>query len=78
MLRVNYLLENGRMNNLGKTNTQQKLLIQGYNSSLTMLGGGSSGGAGIQNDNTTLNQFQIILMISPQASTNDMDDEIPF
>ncbi len=50
-----------------------EIVIQGFNSSLTMLGGGNSGG-GITNDNT-------------QASTNnedmsqisnDMDDEIPF
>jgi single-strand DNA-binding protein len=40
-----------------------------------MLGGGNTGGGGIQNDNTQTpaNNFED----SPQAS-NDMDDEIPF
>ena len=40
-----------------------------------MLGGGNTGGGGIQNDNTqaSVNNFED----SPQTS-NDMDDEIPF
>ena len=53
-----------------------EILIQGYNSSLTMLGGGSSGG--IQNDNTS----QAISKNSDdksQVQQNDQDDdEIPF
>ena len=44
-----------------------------YNSSLTMLGGGTSGG-GISNDNSQLtNKSDDMSQIS-----NDMDDEIPF
>ena len=52
-----------------------EILIQGYNSSLTMLGGGSGG---IQNDNTS----QAISKNSDdksQVQQNDQyDDEIPF
>jgi len=61
----------------GQDKYSTEIVIQGYNSSLTMLGGGSSGssGGGIQNDNTQTpaNNFED----TPQAS-NDMDDEIPF
>ena len=58
----------------GQDKYSTEIVIQGYNSSLTMLGGGNTGG-GIQNDNTQApaNNFED----SPQAS-NDMDDEIPF
>ena len=54
-----------------------EILIQGYNSSLTMLGGGSGGSGGIQNDNTS----QAISKNSDdksQVQQNDLDDEIPF
>ena len=50
-----------------------EIVIQGYNSSLTMLGGGNSGG-GIANDNTQPSDKNDDM---PQTS-NDMDDEIPF
>ena len=50
-----------------------EVVIQGYNSSLTMLGGGNSGG-GIAKDNTQSSNNNDDLS---QAS-NDMDDEIPF
>jgi len=54
----------------GQDKYSTEIIIQGYNSSLTMLGGG--GGAattGIQNDNTS--------NIS-QSENSDLDDEIPF
>jgi single-strand DNA-binding protein len=60
----------------GQDKYSTEIVIQGYNSSLTMLGGGNTGGGGgIQNDNTQtpVNNFED----SPQTS-NDMDDEIPF
>ena len=60
----------------GQDKYSTEILIQGYNSSLTMLGGGSGNtGGGIQNDNSepTTNSPED----SSQAS-NDMDDEIPF
>ena len=58
----------------GQDKYSTEIVIQGYNSSLTMLGGGSAGG-GITNDTTQssnngnddMSQF-----------SNHMDDEIPF
>ena len=58
----------------GQDKYSTEILIQGYNSSLTMLGGGSGG---IKSDNTS----QAISKNSDessQAQQNDMDDEIPF
>ena len=59
----------------GQDKYSTEILIQGYNSSLTMLGGGSGG---IQNDNTS----QTISKNSDdksQVQQNDLDDdEIPF
>ena len=58
----------------GQDKYSTEILIQGYNSSLTMLGGGSGG---IQNDNTS----QAISKNSDDVSQmeqNDLDDEIPF
>ena len=59
----------------GQDKYTTEILIQGYNSSLTMLGGGSGG---IQNDNTS----QAISKNSDdksQVQQNDQDDdEIPF
>ena len=57
----------------GQDKYSTEIVIQGYNSSLTMLGGGSSGG-GIQNDTS---QSSNNIEDSSQFS-NDMDDEIPF
>ena len=57
----------------GQDKYSTEIVIQGYNSSLTMLGGGNSGG-GIANDNTQSSKnSDDISQIS-----NDMDDEIPF
>ena len=58
----------------GQDKYSTEILIQGYNSSLTMLGGGSGG---IQHDNTS----QAISKNSDdksQVQQNDLDDEIPF
>ena len=57
----------------GQDKYSTEIVLQGYNSSLTMLGGGNTSG-GIQND--TSNQSKDIEDTS-QVS-NDMDDEIPF
>jgi len=60
----------------GQDKYSTEIIIQGYNSSLTMLGGGG-GGRGIQNDNSS----ETISKNSDEASKieqNDMDDEIPF
>ena len=57
----------------GQDKYSTEIVIQGYNSSLTMLGGGNSSG-GISNDNTqSSNNTEEISQIS-----NDMDDDIPF
>jgi single-strand DNA-binding protein len=58
----------------GQDKYSTEIVIQGYNSSLTMLGGGNTGG-GIANDNT-----QPPSNTSDDSSqiSNDMDDEIPF
>ena len=57
----------------GQDKYSTEIVIQGYNSSLTMLGGGNTSG-GIQNDTTQQNNN---IEDSSQVS-NDMDDEIPF
>ena len=56
----------------GQDKYSTEIVIQGYNSSLTMLGGGNTGG-GIQNDPGQQNDFE-----SSSQASNDMDDEIPF
>ena len=58
----------------GQDKYSTEIVIQGYNSSLTMLGGGNSGG-GIQNDN---NQALTNNAEDAPQAPNDMDDEIPF
>ena len=58
----------------GQDKYSTEIIIQGYNSSLTMLGGG---GRGIQNDNSS----ETISKNSDDSSKieqNDLDDEIPF
>ena len=59
----------------GQDKYSTEIVIQGYNSSLTMLGGG--GGGGISNDMSN----QQINKNSDQGvkeTQNDLDDEIPF
>ena len=59
----------------GQDKYSTEIVIQGYNSSLTMLGG--SGGGGISND-TTNQQISKKTDESSQSPQNDLDDEIPF
>ena len=57
----------------GQDKYSTEVIIQGYNSSLTMLGGGNSGG-GIANDNSQVsNNTEDLSQVQ-----NDMDDDIPF
>jgi len=58
----------------GQDKYSTEILIQGYNSSLTMLGSGNSGG--IKNDNTQSKANNPDE--TSEVSQNDMDDEIPF
>ena len=48
------------------------MIIQGYNSSLTMLGGGNN--AGIANDNSQTSKNNDDM----SQISNEMDDDIPF
>jgi len=56
----------------GQDKYSTEIVLQGFNSTLTMLGGGNTGG-GIQNDTTQQNNIEDSSQVS-----NDMDDEIPF
>ncbi|MBT7010050.1 MAG: single-stranded DNA-binding protein, partial [Flavobacteriaceae bacterium] len=56
----------------GQDKYSTEIVLQGYNSTLTMLGGGNTGG-GIQNDTSKQNNIEDSTQV-----TNDMDDEIPF
>ena len=58
----------------GQDKYSTEIIIQGYNSSLTMLGGGSRG---IQNDNSSEPIPKNSDDVS-QIEQNDLDDEIPF
>ena len=58
----------------GQDKYSTEVVIQGYNSSLTMLGGGSGSG-GIQND--SISQISNDMSENSQVS-NEMDDDIPF
>ena len=55
----------------GQDKYSTEVIIQGYNSSLTMLGGGGSNNISNQ-DNTKLTED------TSQDTQNDLDDEIPF
>ena len=55
----------------GQDKYSTEIVIQGDNSSLTMLGGGNSSG-GIQNDTTQQKNSE------DSSQVSDMDDEIPF
>ena len=59
----------------GQDKYSTEVVIQGYNSSLTMLGSG--GGSAISND-TTGQQISKNTDESAQSTQNDLDDEIPF
>ena len=60
----------------GQDKYSTEVIIQGYNSSLTMLGG-SRDGATISND-TTAQQISKNTDEGSQSTQNDLDDEIPF
>ena len=58
----------------GQDKYSTEIVIQGYNSSLTMLGGG---GSGISND-ATPQQISKNTDEGSRSTQNDLDDEIPF
>ena len=55
----------------GQDKYSTEVVIQGYNSSLTMLGSGNSSISSNQDNNQSIEN-------TSQASQNDLDDEIPF
>ena len=55
----------------GQDKYSTEVVIQGYNSSLTMLGGGNSPSLSNQDSTQSVEN-------TSQASQNDLDDEIPF
>ena len=55
----------------GQDKYSTEILIQGYNSSLTMLGGGSQNNIGSQDTNQSIEN-------NGPAGQNDLDDDIPF
>ena len=57
----------------GQDKYSTEVVIQGYNSSLTMLGGGNAGSS-IANDNSQVSNNTEDL----SQAQNDMDDDIPF
>ena len=59
----------------GQDKYSTEVIIQGYNSSLTMLGGGGSGSSA--NDSSS-QQISKNLDDGSQVPQNDLDDEIPF
>ena len=59
----------------GQDKYSTEVVIQGYNSSLTMLGGG--GGGAISND-ATAQQISKNTDEGSRSTQNDLDDEIPF
>ena len=59
----------------GQDKYSTEVIIQGYNSSLTMLGGGGSGSSA--NDSSS-QQISKNLDDGSKVSQNDLDDEIPF
>ena len=58
----------------GQDKYSTEIIIQGFNSSLTMLGGG---GRGVQNETTSKSISKNSDDVS-QMEQNDLDDEIPF
>ena len=55
----------------GQDKYSTEVVIQGYNSSLTMLGSGNSSISSNQDNNQSIEN-------TSQASQNDLDDDIPF
>ena len=56
----------------GQDKYSTEIVLQGYNSSLTMLGGGPNQNNVLTQDSKTNNEKD------PQASQTDLDDDIPF
>ena len=64
--------------NNGQEKYSTQVVLQGYNSTLTMLGGGSGSGSSNKIEDSNMNQDQSSLPSDNQISSNDLDDEVPF
>ena len=60
----------------GQDKYSTEVIIQGYNSSLTMLGGGGGSGSSVRDSSSQ--QISKNLDDGSQVPQNDLDDEIPF
>lgn len=62
--------------NSGQEKYSTQIVLQGYNSTLTMLGAGSSSSSKIED--SSMNQDSSSLPSDNNISSNDLDDEVPF
>jgi single-strand DNA-binding protein len=62
--------------NSGQEKYSTQIVLQGYNSTLTMLGAGSSSSSKIED--SSINQDNSSLPSDNNISSNDLDDEVPF
>ena len=62
--------------NSGQEKYSTQIVLQGYNSTLTMLGAGSSSSGKIEDN--SMNQDNSSLPSDNNISSNDLDDEVPF
>jgi len=62
--------------NSGQEKYSTQIVLQGYNSTLTMLGAGSSSSNKIEDN--SMNQDNSSLPSDNNISSNDLDDEVPF
>jgi single-strand DNA-binding protein len=62
--------------NSGLEKYSTQIVLQGYNSTLTMLGAGSSSSSKIEDN--SMNQDNSSLPSDNNISSNDLDDEVPF
>ena len=62
--------------NSGQEKYSTQIVLQGYNSTLTMLGAGSSSSS--KTEDSSMNQDNSSLPSDNNISSNDLDDEVPF
>ena len=62
--------------NSGQEKYSTQIVLQGYNSTLTMLGAGSSSSSKIEDN--SMDQDNSSLPSDNNISSNDLDDEVPF
>ena len=61
--------------NNGQEKYSTQIILQGYNSTLTMLGSSNSGG---KIEDNSMNQDSSSLPSDNNVSSNELDDEVPF